>query len=687
MFSFFLPETAMTTSTPSSRPPFYITTPIYYVNDAPHIGHAYTTIMADVLARYHRMLGAEVFFLTGTDEHGQKVERAAKARGKAPLEHCDELVVRFQDCWARLGISYDRFIRTTDAEHVLNVQAALQRVYDQGDIYVGEYMGHYHVADETFVTADKVTQADLDSGDVIELSEKNYFFRLSKYQDWLIEYIQKQPDFVLPEARRNWVLGHLREPLADLCISRPKERLSWGIELPFDTGYVCYVWFDALLNYLTGIGYNLSQIAPGAPPEGPGATDSPQRHAWFWRHATNLIGKDILQHHAIYWPIMLRALGVDNPRHVLGHGWWMGNEGEKISKRRGGSGAWMWLADDHGPDFFRYFLTREMVLGQDSTISEDLFATRVNSDLANDLGNLISRAGKIAARQFGGTMPPDSAPGADEERLLAQARAMQASVPAMVDTFAPQNICEAAIALVRETNRYFDAARPWELAKDPARRDDLARVLRTSLEMAAFTTATIAPVVPFKADAVFAALGSPLRLATMRYDLLEPGRILTTSGNIDLETGLFPRIERRPAEAAPAAEAPAPKPAKGQKPAPTSAEAAAPEGVALIDITDFFRASLITAIVKEAERVEGSDKLLKLQVDDGQGGRQIVAGIAKFYEPHALVGRRIIIVGNLKPAMLFGLESQGMLLAAKKGKKLSLITTDDPEFVAGASVG
>jgi len=660
----------MTTDATPPRRPFYITTPIYYVNDAPHIGHAYTSIVADVLARYHRLMGDDVFFLTGTDEHGQKVERAAKARGLEPQQHCDEMVVRFKECWERLGIGYDRFIRTTDADHTRNVQDALQRVYDQGDIYQAEYKGYYHVADETFVTADKVTQAEMDAGDVVQLSEKNYFFKLAKYQQWLIDYIQANPGFIQPEARRNWVLGHLREPLADLCISRPKDRLNWGIEIPFDRDYVCYVWFDALLNYLTGIGYTFGAACA------PSATER-------WRGCTHLIGKDILQHHAIYWPIMLKALGVEQPEHVLAHGWWMGNEGEKISKRRGGTGAWLWLADEYGSDAFRYFLIREMVLGQDSTISEELFITRVNSELVNDLGNLISRAGKMAVRQFAGTVPALGQPGAAEQALLEAGRLLLREVPALADAFATQTLVERIAAYVREINVYFDGRQPWTLAKSPEKLGELATVLRTALEGVALATALFSPVIPGKAREVFAALGGTVDVEALRLDALVPGSILKDGAPLSLEQGLFPRIERRkPAEG----DAPAPAAAAKQadaKPAEAKGKKKQEEPIGVITIDDFTKVELRTAIVLAAERVEGSDRLLKLRLNDGPGERTIVSGIAQFYTPEQMLGRRVILVANLQPATIFGIESHGMLLAARSGKKLVLLTLDTPDFPAG----
>ena len=653
---------------------FYITTPIYYVNDAPHIGHAYTTIVADVLARYHRLLGKNVFFLTGTDEHGQKVQRAADEKGVSPQEHADAVVVRFQEAWKRLEISNDRFIRTTEADHKSNVQAALQKVYENGDIYLGEYKGYYHVADETFLTEDKVNPDDVKSGDVVELAEKNYFFKLSKYQDWLIQYIEETPGFVLPEARKNWVLGQLKEPIADLCISRPKERLSWGVELPFDDGYVSYVWFDALLNYLTGINYRFDG--------GTGTEDEPGESKpgdpLFWGGVTHLIGKDILQHHAIYWPIMLKALGVDQPQHVFAHGWWIGDEGDKISKRRGGTGAWLWLADEHGADAFRYFLLREMTLGQDSKISEELFQERVNTDLANGLGNLLSRSGKMAQRSFDGKIPPLGEQTSSEQNLFQQGKDLLDQVAPLIEKFQPHLILEKTAAYLGELNAYIDQQEPWKLAKDPERKADLGRVLRTALEGGCLAAVILSPVIPGKAEKVLEVLGVETSLKDLHLSDVKPGELLHDGAELKLEDALFPRIGMSKKQAA------AQQAAGAGAAAPNKADDA--DGAGLISIDEVFKVQLKTAVVLEAEAVEGSDKLLKLQIDLGAEKRQLVAGIAKFYTPDVIIGKRIVMVANLKPATIFGVESQGMLLAAKKGKKLTLITTDDPEFKPGAKV-
>jgi methionyl-tRNA synthetase len=708
---------------------FYVTTPIYYVNDVPHIGHAYTTIVADALARYHRLFGREVFFLTGVDEHGQKVQRSADKRGMTPKQHCDDMVARFKPIWEQFNISQDRFIRTTDDDHERNVSLLLQKVHEKGDIYSGEYEGFYHIADETFVTEGDVKPEDLASGDVVKLKEKNYFFKLEQHRDWLINYIKEHPSFIEPESRANWVLAHLREPIADLCISRPKERLSWGIPLPFDTKYVCYVWFDALINYLSGVG----------------SGTEPKDYEPWWPVSCHLIGKDILQHHAIYWPIMLHSMGLPQPRKILAHGWWMAAESEsKIGKRQGAQSAdasilaaaanayaaarndkearvraacevllasekrpaggpksWLWLADEFGVDQMRYFLLREMTLGQDSRISLELFVKRVNDELANDLGNLVFRAGKMAVANFQGKLPaaPEEKSLGQRDRDLIEAGAKLArEVRADVERYATQAAMLKIAAYIRDANVYFDAREPWKLAKE-GKREELAVALRVALDAAAHAAALLSPVTPERSETLLKALGWEGNIAELRFEKLErPGQLLKDGAALNLGDAIFPRIDpvtlaetelkaagfdpqappkKQAATAAPAEEK-APK--KGKK-------EAAPEGVALIGIDDFAKVQLSVAEILSAERVEGADRLLKLQIRLGAEERQLVAGIAKYYAPEALPGKRVIVVANLQPATIRGVESRGMVLAAKKGDKLALVTVDDPQFPSGASVG
>ena len=639
---------------------FYVTTPIYYVNDKPHIGHAYTTILADVLARYHRSLGVPTFFLTGTDEHGQKVQKAADKRGISPKQHCDETVVAFQELWKKLGITNDFFLRTTQEAHMSVVQDVLQKLYDSGDIYKKDYDGWYCVGDERFYTEkDLVDGKCPDCGrEVSKLTESNYFFRMSKYQDWLVNYIETHPDFIQPAFRANETLGFLRKPLEDLCISRPKSRLAWGIELPFDRDYVCYVWFDALLNYVSAVGYLRDDA----------------KFAQWWPASCQLIGKDILTTHTVYWTTMLKAMNVPLPKTIFAHGWWLtGNT--KMSKSLGNVVNPMEMVGKYGVDAFRYFLLSEMTPGQDASFTEDVFVTRYNSDLANDLGNFLSRVIKLTLRSCGGTVPPAGELLPEDREFAAVA---DRAVAAMEDALHAMKIdrgLDAVLNIARSGNRYFEQTKPWKLAKDgdTAR---LATVLHVAAEALFKAAVLLSPVMPAKMAELGAALGyDAAGFAACRIADLAGASDHVTGRKIGDTAGLFPRVEPAAPEVAPAPE----------KKAAAKAEPV-PEGVALISIDDFFKTSLRTAKVLAAERIEGADKLLKLQIELGGEKRQLVAGIAQHYAPEAVVGRTIVVVANLRPAKIRGIESQGMLLAAKSGKTLKLVTVDG-EIASGASVG
>ena len=641
---------------------FYVTTPIYYVNDKPHIGHAYTTILADVLARYYRSLGVPTFFLTGTDEHGQKVQKAAEKRGIPPKQHCDETVVAFQELWKKLGITNDFFLRTTQEAHMSVVQDVLQKLYDSGDIYKRDYDGWYCVGDERFYTEkDLVDGKCPDCGrEVSKLTESNYFFRMSKYQDWLVDYIKTHPDFIQPAFRANETLGFLRKPLEDLCISRPKSRLAWGIELPFDRDYVCYVWFDALLNYVSAVGYLRDD----------------EKFARWWPASCQLIGKDILTTHSVYWPTMLKAMDVPLPKTIFAHGWWLTGT-TKMSKSLGNVVNPMEMVEKYGVDAFRYFLLSEMTPGQDASFTEDVFVTRYNSDLANDLGNFLSRVIKLTIRSCGGIVPPAGELFPEDTEFAARADAAVKAMEDALDTMKIDRGLDAVIDIARAGNRYFEQTKPWKLAKD----GDMAR-LATVLHVAAealFKAAVLLnPVMPGKTAELGAALGYAAdEFAACRIADLAAKPDHVSGRKIGDTAGLFPRVEP-PAPAVPAA--PEAKPEK------KAAKAEAPAGVALISIDDFFKTSLKTAKVLKAEKIEGADKLLKLQIELGGETRQLVAGIAQYYAPEDVVGRTIVVVANLQPAKIRGIESQGMLLAAKSGKDLKLVTVDG-EIASGASVG
>lgn len=646
---------------------FYITTPIYYVNDKPHIGHAYTTILADVITRYHRILRTPSFFLTGTDEHGQKVQKAAVEHKMTPQEQCDTTVVRFQELWKKLEITNDDFIRTTEERHKKIVCQILQDLYDKGEIYKAEYKGRYCVPCERFYTEKDMLEGNLCpecKRETNEIIESNYFFKMSKYQDWLIDYIKTHPDFIQPSFRANETLGFLQKPLSDLCISRPKSRLEWGIELPFDKDYVCYVWFDALINYISGIGY--------------GSDDAILKKRWsFWPASYHLIGKDILTTHTVYWPTMLKAMGVEMPQTIFAHGWWLIGQ-NKMSKSVGNVVNPMEMIEKYGVDAFRYFLMAEMTPGQDASFSEDAFILRYNTELANDLGNLLSRVVKMVLKQFGGKMPKCGELSENEielkETVLNAVTAMETAIKSMKLSHG----IEAVMNAVRAGNRYMEKTAPWTLAKK-GELDKLGTVLYTSAEALRIISGLLIPVMPAKMDELRKTIG--ISTSEINFDDLKKWGVLSPDSTVSDIEALFMRIQKAEEPSAP----------EKAKPAAKKAEAAKVEkkenipGVITFD--EFFKAQLKTAKILEAEKVEGADKLLKLKIEVGSETRQIVAGIALYYKPEDIIGRTIVIVANLLPAKIRGIESNGMLLAAKDANGLKLITVDGGSFPSGASVG
>ena len=641
---------------------FYITTPIYYVNDKPHIGHAYTTILADVLARYHRLIGVPTHFLTGTDEHGQKVAKAAEANGCTPQEQADTTVVRFQALWEKLDITHDDFIRTTEERHKVVVQQILQELFDRGEIYKDEYDGWYCTPCERFYT-----EKDLEEGNCPEckravdhITESNYFFRMSNYKEWLVDYIEQNPTFIQPDFRRNETLGFLRKDLNDLCISRPKSRLSWGIELPFDTDFVTYVWFDALVNYISAPGY---------------LSDESSFDKW-WPADIHLIGKDILTTHTVYWPTMLQAMGLPQAKTIFAHGWWLIGR-DKMSKSLGNVVDPMSFAENYGVDAFRYFLMAEMSVGQDASFTDDAFRRRYNAELANDLGNMLSRVAKMINSYCDGIVP-QCGEMADEdlalrETTLAAAAAMVKHVESMrIDL----GIAEIAGA-VRAANRYLEQRQPWTLAKqdDAASRTLLATTLYNAAEAMRIVSGMLYPVMPNKMAEFRAVLGCPQ--GEPDYALLREWGHLASGNALGESKVLFPRIQPPKEEQATKVTAKSSAKGKGK----------AAEGVALIEFTDFTKVQLCTGKVLEAENVQDADKLLRLQVELGKETRQIVAGIAKFYDPADLIGKQVVVVANLKPAVIRGVESSGMLLAASTRKRLRLVTVDGDDIPSGAQVG
>jgi len=626
---------------------FYLTTPIYYVNAPPHLGHAYTTIIADAMCRYRRLAGDEVYFLTGTDEHGDKIAQAAAKAGEAPQAYTDRISQAFRETWQRLGISQDDFIRTTEERHTRVVQAILQRLYDAGELYFGEYGGNYCFGCERFYTDKELQDGKCPDHQTPPtfIKEQNYFFRMSRYQEWLVRYIEERPDFIRPERYRNEILAFLRSPLEDLCISRPKSRLQWGIPLPFDSNFVTYVWFDALINYVSAL-------------SGPGA----EKFDTFWPHAQHLIAKDILKPHGIYWPTMLKAAGLPVYQHLNVHGYWS-LAGGKMSKSIGNVVEALALSDKYGNDAFRYFLLREMTFGLDATFSEDALVGRLNADLANDLGNFVSRAMTMIVNFGGGVVPtPRPLPGGPrppedwEFELPAVLLKTKDEVTAAMEEFAFQRALTAIWEFIGALNRYVDAMKPWILAKDrdPSARERLSGVLYMLGDSLRCLGILVAPFLPDTAAKIRSAIGAPApRLEDLQY-----GKLATGPG-VRKVPALFPRVEM--------------------------GEGKAKSSTSRISLDDFARVDLRVAEVIAAERVERSRKLLKLTVKVGDGTRALVAGIAEHYDPQALVGKKVVIVANLEPATLMGVRSEGMVLAAVEGSALALVTLDK-EIPPGAQV-
>lgn len=660
---------------------FYVTTPIYYVNDKPHIGHAYTTVLADVLARYHRLMGLPTHFLTGTDEHGQKVQNAAAKNNIPPLDYCDQVIQSFKKLWVVLGITNDDFIRTTQERHKSVVRQILTNLYEKGDIYKGAYEGWYCVGCEAYVT-DK----DIDCGEsgnehkcplchreLENRQEPSYFFKMGSYQDALIKHIQDNPEFIQPEKFRNETLGFLcskdkdgnRNKLGDLCIGRPKERLSWGIPLPFDEDFVTYVWFDALVNYISAVGY---------------LKDEELFKKW-WPVNYHLIGKDILKPHTVYWPTMLMAMGVPLPKTVFVHGWWLTNN-TKMSKSLHNVVNPLDMVDSYGADALRYYLSAAMTLGQDANFTEKLFNLKYNADLANDLGNLASRALTMLNRFNGGLIPDVQA---SDDEGVAQLKKLTIhaaeAMPEYIDNMQLDTALADVMAAVREGNRYWTEQQPWVMAKE-GRNDDLARVIRNSLECLRIVSGLLYPVMPVKMAELRKALGMSDDSIEPNYANLKEWYRLAPGTQTQVPPPLFPKVlYTEPTEEKPAAEEKPAKPAKKDKKKDAQSKV-----YELISIDDFSKVQLKTAEVIEAEPVPNADKLLKLQIRLGDETRQIVSGIAQWYKPEQLIGKTIIVVANLKPAELRGVQSCGMLLAAKQGDKLSLVTIDGP-LSSGASIG
>jgi methionyl-tRNA synthetase len=644
---------------------FYLTTPIYYVNDQPHIGHAYTTVVADVIARFRRMTGQDVFFLTGTDEHGQSVERAAQAKGLLPLQLADQVVERFKSLWARLGTSHNDFLRTTEDRHRRGVERLYQKIKAKGDIYKDAYKGWYCTRCESFYPESQIVDGRCpDQGHKVDWTEEeSYFFRLSKYQEPLLAYFEDHPEFVFPETRRNEVISFVRSGLKDLSISRSS--FAWGIPLPDDPKHVFYVWFDALSNYITALGYGADR----------------KLYARYWPADIHLVGKDILRFHAVYWPAFLMSADEPLPRRIVAHGWWL-RDALKISKSRGGAVDPIPLLDAFGADPVRYFLLREMIFGQDANYSDEAFIDRVNTDLANDLGNLLSRILKMIEDFSGGRIPKTHSRFRGDEPIKVAARDAWSGYVKSFEHLDFSGGLAHIWELIGLLNRFIVQNEPWKLAQDEGRRWALDSVLYTVVEGLRIVAVLLAPVMPSSAVEIWKRLGvkgevTSASLEHFSWGELKPGVPITRG------EPLFPRIDKSAylSEAGAAKETvmEKPKPAAGAAAAPPDPPAPPPAGTTEIGIDEFARVDLRTARVVEAERVQGADKLLKLTVDLGTERRTIVAGIAARYAAESLVGRTIIVVANLKPAKLRGVVSQGMLLAASDASGSPfLLTTAEP---------
>lgn len=628
--------------------PFYITTPIYYVNARPHLGHAYSTIAADTAKRFHSMKTDDTYFLTGTDEHGDKIVQAAKNENLTTRAYVDKISGLFQNLWPELNISNDNFIRTTDASHMNVVSMILQRIFDSGDIYFSEYEGQYCFGCERFYTKLELVDGKCPDHKTVPetIKEANYFFKMSRYQDWLIEHIQKNPDFIRPERYKNEVLAFLREPLEDLCISRPKSRLEWGITLPFDSDFVTYVWFDALLNYVSALGY----------PDG-------ELYNKFWPVAQHIVAKDILKPHGIYWPIMLKAAGLPIYQHLNVHGYWNIAD-TKMSKSIGNVVEPLDLKNIYGLDAFRFFLMRDMVFGLDSNFSEKALVQRVNADLANDLGNLFSRVLAMAHKYLKGVVPEPDPEIEKKSEIGLRPAALEAiaEFDQHMEVFAFHKALASIWQFIRKMNKYVDITAPWELAKRKSSQQQLKTVIYNLLEGLRVVSGLIYPVMPKTAATMQKHLGLDLEKKFYKLELLQTWHTILPGNKLPKSITLFPRIDLKKDKAI-----------SMDKSSETAKKLTIkPE----ITIDELNKLDLRVGTIIKAEPIPRAKKLLKLEVDLGEI-RTIISGISEQYSPDDLVGKQVIIVANLKPAKLMGVLSQGMLLAAVD-KGISLATLDKP---------